>query len=143
MTSPVSLMLTGVAEALHAAGVGVWNPTDAAAAGSVPIAIGSTPPNAEQSVTLIDYTLTANPRLSDRLIGLNVRIRGTRAPAAARELAEAVYAALQGRRTLPNGQLISQIYWQSEVQIGPDQNGRYERSINYYVQMNIPFTGSE
>jgi len=112
-------------------------------AGAWPIALTSTPPNPEKSITLADYGISADPKLSDRVIGLNVRIRGDRSPGTALKKAEDAFAVLQGRRTLPNGCLISQIFWQSEAQIGPDQNGRHERSINYYVQMNIAFTGSE
>jgi hypothetical protein len=142
VTSPISLLLAGVAQALSGAGVGSWSPS-APAAGAWPITIDTSPRTDGPSITLGEYTLGADPKLSDRLIGLNVRIRGDRSPATARDKAAEVYAALQGRRTLPNGQPIVQIFWQSEVQLGPDTEGRHVRSVNYYVQMNIAFAGSE
>lgn len=143
MTSPISAMLTGVAQLLDAAGVGSWN-ASAVAAGAWPIAIATTPPNADQAITLTDYTLAADPKLSDRLVGLQLRFRGGTAPAVVRDRAELAYAALQGfRGALPNGQRVVQIFWQSETQIGPDANGRHVRSVNYYVQMNVAFAGSE
>lgn len=143
MTSPISAMLTGVAQLLDAAGVGSWSPS-AVTANPWPIAIATTPPNADQAITLTDYALSADPLLSDRLIGLNVRIRGGAAPATARDRAELVYGVLQGfRGALPNGQRVVQVYWQSEIQVGPDANGRHVRSVNYYVQMNVAFAGSE
>lgn len=142
MTSPISLMLLGVAQALGDAGVGAWSPS-AVPSGAWPIIIDTTPPTVATSITLTEYGLGASPRLSDRVIGLNVRVRGDRAPATVRDKAADIFAILQGRRTLPNGQRITQVFWQSEVQLGPDANGRHEMSINYYVQMNIAFAGSE
>jgi hypothetical protein len=142
VTSPISLLLAGVGQALGAAGVGAWSPSSVPA-GAWPISIDTTPPTAAMSITLAEYSLGADPKLSDRLVGLNVRVRGDRTPATARDKAADIYGVLQGLRTLPNGQRITQIFWQSEAQIGPDANGRHERSINFYVQMNIAFTGSE
>jgi hypothetical protein len=142
MTSPISLLLAGAAQALGDAGVGAWSPSSVPA-GAWPITIDTTPATAATSITLAEYGLGADPKLSDRLVGLNVRVRGDRAPATVRDKAAEIYAVLQGRRTLPNGQKITQMFWQSEVSIGPDTNGRHEMSINYYVQLNIAFAGSE
>ncbi len=143
MTSPLSLLLEGIAQALNGAGVGVWSP-DTAVAGAWPIALESTLPNAETSIVITPYDLIADPKLSDRMTGLNIKVRGDRAPATSRDKAHEVYTVLHGLRgALPNGQKVAQIFWQSEVQIGPDNNGRWERSINYYVQWNVAFSGSE
>lgn len=135
-------MLVGVAQALSAAGVGSWAP-NTVTSGAWPIGIDTTPRIDAPAITLAEYSLTADPKLSDRLVGLNVRVRGDRIPATARDKGHEIFTALNGRRTLPNGQLITQISWQSEVPLGPDENGRHEKSINFYVQMNVAFNGSE
>jgi hypothetical protein len=143
VTSPLSLLLEGVAQALNAAGVGVWSP-NAAVAGAWPIALEATLPNADTSIVITPYDLSADPKLSDRVTGLNIKVRGDRSPATSRDKAHEVYGVLQGLRgALPNGQRVAQIFWQSEVQIGPDTNGRWERSINYYAQWNVAFSGAE
>jgi hypothetical protein len=130
VTSPLSLLLEGVAQALNAAGVGAWSP-NTAVAGAWPIALEATLPNADTSIVITPYDLSADPKLSDRVTGLNIK-------------AHEVYGVLQGLRgALPNGQRVAQIFWQSEVQIGPDTNGRWERSINYYAQWNVAFSGAE
>jgi Bacteriophage minor capsid protein len=141
---PVTDLLVGVAELLHAAGVGTWNGLGAAAAtGSTDTAITvrQTPPAPDRSITLTDYPVTSNARLTDTVTGLNVRVRGTGSPSTASAIAAAIYTALHARGrtalgTAPNVILISDAYLQSEAQVGPDANGRAVRSINYYVRWN-------
>lgn len=143
-TDPVTDMLTGVAELLAAAGVGSWNPTTVVALSPTVPAIGvtATPPDAPLSITLNNYTVDQSAKLTDRVEGLNVRIRGDRRPNTAKHIAHQVWLALHalGRRTLgtvPDQVPVVDVFWQSEAEIGPDQNGRFERSINYYVRMNL------
>lgn len=137
-------LLVGVAELLHTAGAGIWNGLGAPAAtgaAETAITLRQTPPAPDRSITLTDYAVTANARLTDTVTGLNVRIRGDRSPSTASDIGGAVYAALHARGrvalgTAPNVVLISDAYWQSEVQVGPDTNGRWVRSINYYIRWN-------
>lgn len=140
----VTDLLTGLAELLDASGVGEWNPTGAAGGtlAAPVIALRSTPPTATYSITLTDYLAERNARLTDATIAVNVRVRGDKAPNTASNIAQKIYLALQalGPTTLgttPNQIKITDVYWQSETQLGPDQNGRYERSVNYYVRANL------
>lgn len=140
---PITDLLVGVAELLDAAGAGTWNGLGAAAAvgaTNTAITLRQTPPEPDRSITLTDYPVTSNARLTDTVTGLNVRVRG-RTPGQASATAAAVYAALHalGRAalgTVPNGVLVTDAYLQSEAQVGPDNNGRAVRSINYYIRWN-------
>jgi hypothetical protein len=130
-------MVRGLAQVLHDAGVGDWSP-GAASTAEWPIALVSTPPNAEKSITLTMYASDRKPSLVNVLTAVNVRVRGDKAPATSSGKAAEIYAALQGLRgVLPNGARVTQVFWASETQIGPDQSGRYERSTNYYVQHDV------
>ncbi len=137
-------LLVGIAELLHSAGAGTWNGLGAPAAtgaADTAITLRQTPVAPDRSITLTDYSVSSNPRLTDTITGLNVRIRGDRSPSTASAIAGAVYTALHARGrtalgTAPNVVLISDVYLQSEVQVGPDNNGRSVRSINYYVRWN-------
>lgn len=140
---PITDLLTGLAELLEAQGVGDWNPTGAATGEGTPaIALRSTPPAAARSITLIEYSTERSARLTDTLVAVNVRCRGDRDPSTAAGMAQQVFLALHALGptqlgTAPNLIKISDVCWQSETQIGPDQNGRYDRSVNYYARLNI------
>lgn len=137
-------LLVGVAELLQAQGAGTWNGLTAAVTTTptaTAITIRQTTPAPDRSITLTDYPVTSNARLTDTLTGLNVRIRGTRDPSSASDIAGKVYTALHalGRATLgtaPNQVLVADIYLQSAAQVGPDANGRAVLSVNYYVSWN-------
>ncbi len=137
-------LLVGVAELLDAQGAGDWSGLDGPAPTSAlatAITLRQTPIAPDRSITLTDYAVSASARLTDTITGLNVRCRGDRSPSSASAVAGKVYLALQalGRATLgtaPNQVIVSDIYWQSEAQVGPDANGRSVRSVNYYVRWN-------
>lgn len=134
-------LLTGLAELLDTAGVGVWSPSAAPGATDVAICLIVLPQSPERIICLTDYPVSADPRLTDAVIGIQVRVRGTDDPAVASDLRDAVYDAIQGQSittlgTAPNAVVVSSIAWQSEVPLGPDGLGRYERTINYYVRVN-------
>jgi hypothetical protein len=146
-------LLVGIAEQMAAAGVGTWNGLDgvAAEAGGLPaIVLRELPSSPDFVIALYEYRLGADARLSDTLIGVNFRVRsGTRSPTPAAAAAGRIFLALHalGRFRLAPGSdhelRITDMYWQSEADIGPDGNGRPERSINYYVQVNQPGTTRE
>lgn len=142
MPDPVMDMLRGLAAALAASLVGDWTPSGVSAA-EWPIALISTPPNAPKSITLTSYANTRQPSLVNVTTAVNVRVRGDKTPATCADKAAEIYGALQGLRgVLPNGARITQVFFASETQIGPDQSDRYERSVNYYVQHDIVHVGA-
>lgn len=136
-------LLTGLAELLDSAGVGTWSPGAPPPAGDVAITLIDLPQSPERIVCLTDYPIAADGRLQDVTIGVQVRVRGTTSPGVAADLRDGVFDALNGLGvtvlgTAPDQVAVSAIDWQSELPLGPDQLGRHERVINYYVRCPRP-----
>lgn len=141
-------LLTGLAQLLDTEGVGTWRPDDTYedSDGEIQPAIVliDLPTEPEQVICLTDYPLEDQPGGADAIVGIQVRIRGTRDPMVALRLRDQVYRAFHGRRNLTFDPVdpdtgeqvrIAQIYRNSATPIGPDGQGRQERSENYYAQV--------
>lgn len=143
-TASITLdLLRGLAELLDAEGVASWDPAGGYAEGAAGITLLGMPQTPSVLLCLTDYPVSVGGRLSDMVIGVNVRIRGDREPATALALADGTLTALHGRGntllgTAPDQIRVNQILWQSAAPLGPDGNGRYERSTNFYVHLNRP-----
>jgi hypothetical protein len=136
-------ILTGVAELLDEYEVAEWS------SGAVPISepavyLGRLPDAPDRALALASYPVAADPWLTDSIVGVQVRVRGTTAPDVARDLASAVFDALHGLHDVELGTgtdralWVRMIVWQSGASLGPDANGRHERTENYYVHVNRP-----
>lgn len=136
-------LLTGLAELLAAESIGNWSPDGIAPAGRPTITLRQTPASPDETITLNAYLETADVRLTDSMTAVNLRVRGTRDPSSCSAVAGAIYSALHalGRATLgtaPDQVMVTDVQYRSAVQVGPDQNGRHVRSLNYYVLHNRP-----
>lgn len=134
-------LLSGIGERLETMGVGNWTAGALPAADDILISAIRLPQSPDRVVCLADYPVSATPGMTDTVIGIQARIRGTKDPRVVLDLADAVIDVLHGLRTVqlgtaPNQVKISQMYWQSGADLGPDAVGRYERTINFYVQVN-------
>lgn len=146
-------LCVGIAEELAAAGVGLWAGAGAVAVSSpvLPaIVLRQLPGAPAYALALYPYRVSADVKLTDSLIGVNFRVRsGSTNPGPASLTLEAVFLRLHalGRFRFGIGTdhelRITDMYWQSETDLGPDTNGRPERSANYYVQLNQPGTTRE
>jgi hypothetical protein len=146
-------LLVGIAEELHAAGVGLWGGLTGVAAsnGVLPaIVLRQLPSEPAYVLCLSHYRLTADAKLTDTLIGINARARsGTKNPGPASLAIEAMFLRLHGLGRFRFGigtdheLRVTDMYWASEADLGPDSNGRPERSANFYVQLNQPNTTRE
>lgn len=145
MTAPTSWtesLLVGIAELLDAAGAGTYSDGTAYAEGDTAIVLIELPDAPERVICLTDYPIEDDPSNGEGIVGVQVRTRAGRTdPLAPRALADAVFATLQGRRNLSFGAAtaypvtVSHIYRESATPIGPDSQGRHERSENYYVHV--------
>lgn len=146
-------LLVGIAEELHAAGVGLWGGLNTVVTSSptLPaIVLRQLPSEPAFVLALYHYRVSADAKLTDSIIGVNFRARsGTKNPGPASVALEGVFLRLHalGRFRFGIGTdhelRITDMYWQSEADLGPDTNGRPERSANYYVQLNQPGTTRE
>lgn len=141
-------LLAGLAQHLHTAGIVNWAGLAgvAAAAGGLPaITLRQLPSEPSFCVTLFDYRVAASARLTDSVIGVNVRVRSDAGPGKASLVANQIFLAWHalGRVTLSTGLMLTDLQHQSETQLGPDSNGRHERSSNFYALLNQPLTTRE
>ena len=140
-------VVDGVARALAAAGVGVYDPDNPIPANQTPIAVGAMPPSKGAAVVVTTYPGGPEPdsRNGDEYPRLQIRVRH-RDPLAAMALDRSAYEALQFGHTSgpPNEPRLldgPEPWWlqdcyalQSEAQpLGVDANGRHEYARNYQL----------
>lgn len=110
------------------------------APGVVALVFNGVPQSPDRVIALAAYTVADDPALNDVLHGVQVRTRGTRDPRDVDGLDDAVFDVLHGASylTLSTGVYVVQMYRQSGALLGADNNGRWQRSSNYYVQAVRP-----
>lgn len=134
-----SRLLTGLAEHLAAAGIATWRPSGSYQASEVGIYIRAIPSSPDQIITLAPYVVASEPGLADVTQGVQIRVRGTKDPRVAEDLADAIFDLLDSASGLRWGGVpIVQAYRQSYTALGADANGRWESSSNYYVEAMRP-----
>lgn len=136
-----SQLITGLAELLHANGVGVWRADGSAyLAGEVAITDRAIPSSPDRLIAIATYPVESGPSdLADTTIGVQLRLRGTTDPRVCSDIGSALYDLLDscGRQTWGSVSIVD-VYRQSAVSLGQDQNDRWEASHNYYVAAMRP-----
>lgn len=134
-----SRLITGLAEHLHAAGVGVWRPTGSYQASETAIVIRDIPTTPDRLITLAAYVVGGGHGNASTTQGVQVRLRAGRDPREVDDLADAIFDLLDSAGPMTLGGVgVSQIYRQSYSSLGKDGNGRWERSENYYLDAERP-----
>lgn len=131
-----SRLLTGLAEHLDTAGIGVWDPTGTTYAdGDTAIVIRAIPDRPDRLITITTYPLGANlPGMADHVTGLQVRLRAGPDPRECDDLADAIHDLLDGASGLTWGGIpVKSISRRSYTSLGADGSRRWERSENYEV----------
>lgn len=132
-------LLTGIAERLHDAGVGVWRPDDVNTADEIAIVLRSLPTQPDRAIALATYDLGHDWTQPDSRIGLQVRIRGTRDPFVDQDIDDACFDVLHGLWAVEiGGVTVVSVSRESGASLGPDGEGRYERTSNYHVHAHRP-----
>jgi hypothetical protein len=153
MTTDVATdLLLGLAEDLDERAIAVWSGESApvVSTGGLPgVSLRQLPPQPTFIVTLADYGQALNAKLTDQTISVNVRIRSDAGPSKASLIAQQITNAWHalGHYRFGIGTdhelRVTDVQWQSEVALGPDQGGRHERSVNFLVLFNRPGTNRE
>lgn len=133
-------LLTGIAQMLAGAGVGVWRSTGAYTATETGIVFDVIPQAPDQAITLTDYPVSDDPTLSDSVIGVQVRTRwGGQDPRPVKDLDGAVFDALHGLESVTLGGVhVVSMVRRSGVSLGQDTSNRWMRSSNYYATVWRP-----
>ncbi|MFK0062617.1 minor capsid protein [Streptomyces werraensis] len=127
-------LLRGVAELLDTQGVGTYDETGPLPAGATGIVLGRMPDGPDRALALTTYPV-ADDDSTDSVTGVQVRIRAGVNPLDVLDLSDAVFNVLHARRSWTARGVRVEISWRnSEAWIGQDQQGRMERSANYYVR---------
>ncbi len=107
---------------------------------AVPIVVGIVPTQPDQVLALSPYPVDDDAGdLNDTVLGVQLRFRGTRDPRTVLTLSDAAFDRLQSaRRLVLNGIPVVQVWHASGTDLGPDDNGRHQRTENFYVQANRP-----
>lgn len=140
MTGFITDLLTDVAVILDTASVGEWRPNGPAyGAAEVGIVLGEAPSEPDRVVALVAYPIGDDFSLSDSVIGIQVRTRGTETSSVVDDLDDAVFNALHGMwgTQLGTVRLVSLIR-RSGVSLGTDVNKRWQRSSNFWASVHRP-----
>lgn len=133
--------LAGLAQLIENGGVGTWQATGKYPAGSAnPIFIKAAPAMPDSIITLTPYVVSDDGTLNDSVLGVQIRFRGTTDPRAVEDVADAVFDRLHGAGSValsPTAWLVHAARM-SGTPLGPDGNGRHERTDNYYLTVNRP-----
>ena len=136
-------LMTGIAQLLATAGLGVWRDTGIYAPTETGIVMDTVPQSPDRVITLTDYVVSDDPTLSDSVIGVQVRTRwGGQDPRPVKDLDGSIFDALHGLEgvTLTGGIHIVSCFRRSGVSMGQDANNRWGRSSNYYATVHRPST---
>jgi hypothetical protein len=141
MTGFETGLLTGIAQLLAAANLGVWRDTGIYTATETGIVFDVVPQSPDNIITLTDYAVSDDPTLSDSVIGVQVRTRcAGQDPRPVKDLDGAIFNALHGLEsvTLAGGVHVVSMVRRSGVSLGIDANNRWMRSSNYYATVWRP-----
>ena len=134
-------LLTGVAQLIAAANLGVWRSTGVYATTEVGITFDTIPQAPDGVITLTDYVVSDDPTLSDSVIGVQVRTRAAgQDPRPVKDLDGAIFNVLHGLEgvTLSGGVHLVSMTRRSGASLGQDANNRWMRSSNYYATVWRP-----
>lgn len=138
-------LLAGIAGLLNAAGVGVYDEartwTNADTAWGV--ALGpDVPEDPPRAVVLSAYTPAPDdPRSSDSLVAVQIRLRGDETSASVRDKNDEIFALLQGMHDTTVGGVPLVLLWRQSSLPGPaDDNRRAQHSSNWYARIAQPST---
>lgn len=126
-------LLGGLATWCQQQGLGTYRPD---AVGGT-IVLGSLPDEIDQGIGVRGYNQQPDPALSDVVQPIQFLLRGDEAWC--RDTAGALFDGLHGvTGMVPGGIDCPLITQHSDVPLGPDQRGRYERAVNYDVWATRP-----
>ncbi|MDQ1738104.1 MAG: hypothetical protein QOH56_4355 [Pseudonocardiales bacterium] len=131
--------VTGIAELIAGANIGIWTPTGVYTPGQIAITIRATPESPDDLIVLTPYPVFDHPELNDSTIGLQIRTRGGKDPRTVDGRDDAIFDLLEGLRDVTvGGTPVVLISRQSSLPLPQDANQRWERSSNYYAQVAWP-----
>lgn len=135
-----SQIITGLAQLLDAAGLGVYRTDGVYADAETGIFLHRMPEGPDKAYAITPYPVE-DTGLSDVIDGVQIRMRAGPDPREVLDMADAVRDLLHMREALVVGGVRLSLIWRdSQAPMGQDQHGREELTSNYYVRSNRPST---
>jgi minor capsid protein len=133
-----SSIITGLAELLASAGLGVYRPDGVYEDSETGIYLHRLPESPDKAYALTPYPVE-DTGLTDVTDGIQIRMRAGPDPTEVLDMADAVRDLLHMREnTLVDGVRLSLIWRDSQAPMGQDPHGREELTSNYYARSNRP-----
>ena len=128
-------LVIGIAELLHAEGVGRWSLLGTYVSTDTAITVEGLPQAPDKAVSLTLYPVQ-DDATTDSIIGLQCRVRGgINSRTADKDILDALFDTLHDlKHTTIGGIPIVRIWHQSGTAIGPDAKNRQEHTSNFYIQ---------
>lgn len=139
----ISDLLTGVAVAIDAAGIGLtWRDGEPYDDDQTGIFLKTVPPSPDRLVVLTAYGISDDPTLSDSVQGLQVRSRGVpQLSTDCDDIDDAVFGFLQNTvLDLTTGIRIVSAFRTSTAPLGQDPSNRFEVASSYALSTHRPST---
>lgn len=133
-----SSIVTGLAELLDSAGLGVFRPDGVYEDDEVGIFLHRMPEAPDKAYAITPYPVE-DTGLTDVTDGLQIRMRAGPDPRELLDMADAVRDLLHMREGLVVGGVRLSLIWRdSQAPMGQDEHGREEISSNYYARSSRP-----
>lgn len=133
-----SQLMTGLAELMEEAGLGVYRPDGVIEDYEVGIYLHRMPEGPDKAYALTPYPVE-DTGLADVIDGIQIRMRAGPNPTEVLDMADAVRNLLHMREGTTFGELRVSLFWrQSQAQMGQDTHGREELTSNYYARSCRP-----
>lgn len=131
-------LLDGLAALIADQGIAVYRPDGVYTTGETGITVAVMPDSPDRIVALTAYPVE-DTHLTDAITGVQVRVRASRDPREADQLADELFALLHGREHFTAGGVYVGLCWRnSQAPLGQDQLGRMELAANYYLRTTRP-----
>ena len=129
-----SQLLTGLAELMQEANLGVYRPDGTVKDYETGIFLHRMPEGPDKAYALTPYPVE-DTGLTDVIDAVQIRMRAGMDPLEVSDMADAVRDLLHMRENTWFGELRASLIWrQSQAPMGQDTHGREELTSNYYVR---------
>lgn len=137
--------LTGLADLLTEASIGVHDPDRTWTAADTEWAISrgpSVPEDPPLAIVMSAYSPAPDdPKMSDSLLAVQFRLRGGESPVSVLDKNDEIFARLQGMHdTAVNGVSLVLLWRQSSLPVPADENQRAQLTSNWYARITHPGT---
>ncbi len=142
MSHATTALITGLAQMISNAQIGVYRPLGGYLGTDTAIFLKSLPEAPDRAIAVTAYSSSDMVKINESTVRVQLWFRGVRDLSTdVDDLADDVFDLLQGMEHFDLGDVhVIQIYRVSSGQLGTDLSKRSERTDNYALDINVPTT---